>query len=158
MDDIPASCSAIRCVTLSSHIYVPENIARILANNISIRPRKSPIVAESIITIKVRRVASCLVGQETLRSSENTSPKNLKIENPADPDTPGPDVLRAGVLAKETLTFFLEITAAYDIPGKTSSTRYDPVYYAYSFQCYTCRPCTQCNSYRLACGLHFFLP
>ena len=156
MNDIPSSYSAIRCVTLSSHIYVPENIARILANNISIRPRKSPIVAESAITIKVRRVASCLVGQETLRSSENTSPKNLKIEKPADPDTPGPDVLRTGVLAKETLTFFLEIIAAYDIPGRISLTQYDLVYCVYSFQCYMCRPCTRCNSYQLGCGLHFF--
>jgi len=155
MNDIPSSCSAIRCATLSSHIYVPENIARILANNISTKPRKSPIVAESTITIKVRRVASCLVGQETLRSSENTSPKNLKIENPEDPDTPGPDVLRTGVLANETLTFFLEIIAAYDTPDRISSTQYDLVYYVYSFQCYTCRPYTQCNSYRLEYGLHF---
>tara|TARA_Y100000588_G_C13787992_1_gene725412 strand:+ start:241 stop:567 length:327 start_codon:yes stop_codon:yes gene_type:complete len=108
MNDIPSSYSVIRYVTLNSHIYVPENIARILANNISIKPKKTPIVAESAITINVRRVASCLVGQETLRSSENTSPKNLKIENPADPDTPGPDVVRSGVLAKKTLPFFSE--------------------------------------------------
>jgi hypothetical protein len=69
------------------------------ANSISINPRNSPIVAESAITIMVRRVATCLVGHETLRSSEKTSPKNLKIEKPADPETPGPDELRAGVRA-----------------------------------------------------------
>jgi hypothetical protein len=65
----------------------------------STKPRNSPIVAESAITITVRRVASCRVGHETFRSSENTSLKNLKIEKPADPETPGPDVLRAGVRA-----------------------------------------------------------
>ncbi|GIT20097.1 MAG: hypothetical protein CM1200mP39_29030 [Dehalococcoidia bacterium] len=113
---------------------------------------------KALLPSNLRRVASCLVGQETLRSSENTSPKNLKIKNPRRPRYSWPRCTSSGVLAKETLTFFLEITAVYDIPGKTSSTRYDPVYYAYSFQCYTCRPCTRCNSYQLGCGLHFFLP
>lgn len=121
----------------------------------SINPRNSPIEADSAITITVRRVASFLVGQETFLSSEKTSLKNLKIENPADPDTPGPDVLRTGVLANETLTFFLEILAAYGTPDRISSTQYDLVYYACSFQCCMCRPCTQCNSYQLGCGLHF---
>ncbi|HJP28634.1 MAG TPA: hypothetical protein QF694_07475, partial [Dehalococcoidia bacterium] len=65
----------------------------------STKPRKIPIVADKAITIAVRRVASCRVGQETFRSSEKTSPKNRKIENPPVPDTPGPDVLRAGVRA-----------------------------------------------------------
>ena len=134
---------------------MPENIARTLANNISTRPRNSPIVAESAITIKVRRVASCRVGQETFRSSENTSPKNLKIENPADPDTPGPDVLRTGVLANETLTFFPEILAAYGTPDRISSTQCDLVCYACFFQCCMCKPCTQYNSYQLGCGLRF---
>jgi hypothetical protein len=65
----------------------------------SIKPKNTPIVAESIITITVRRVASCLEGQETFRNSPKTSLKNLKIEKPAGPETPGPDVLRAGVRA-----------------------------------------------------------
>ena len=121
----------------------------------SINPRNSPIEADSAITITVRRVASCLVGQETFLSSEKTSLKNLKIENPADPDTPGPDVLRTGVLANETLTFFLEILAAYGTPDRISSTQCDLVYYACSFQCCMCKPCTQCNSYQLVCGLRF---
>ena len=66
----------------------------------STKPSNIPIVAERTITIIVRRVASCLVGQDTLRSSENTSPKNRKIENPPTPVTPGPDAVRAGVRAK----------------------------------------------------------
>jgi hypothetical protein len=72
----------------------------------SIKPKNRPIVAESIITITVRRVASCLEGQETFRSSPNTSLKNLKTENPEDPDTPGPDVLRAGVRANSVPYLF----------------------------------------------------
>jgi hypothetical protein len=72
----------------------------------SIKPKNRPIVAESIITITVRRVASCLEGQETFLSSPNTSLKNLKIENPEDPDTPGPDVLRAGVRANSVPYLF----------------------------------------------------
>tara|TARA_Y100000031_G_scaffold29240_1_gene32349 strand:+ start:273 stop:584 length:312 start_codon:yes stop_codon:yes gene_type:complete len=66
----------------------------------SIRPSSIPIAVESAITINVRRVASCRVGHVTFRSSEKTSLKNLKIENPEDPEIPGPEVLRAGVRAK----------------------------------------------------------
>jgi hypothetical protein len=72
----------------------------------STRPRNSPIIAESTITITVKRVASCLEGHETFRSSEKTSLKNLKIENPAVPETPGPDVLRAGVRANSVPYLF----------------------------------------------------
>ena len=72
----------------------------------SIRPRNTPIVAESAITSTVRRVASCLEGHVTFRSSEKTSAKNLKIENPEDPVTPGPDLLRAAERAKSDSYLF----------------------------------------------------
>jgi hypothetical protein len=80
--------------------------------SMSIRPRNIPIVAESAITIMVRRVASCLVGHETFRSSEKTSAKNLKTEKPEDPVIPGPDLLRAGVRANSDLYLFSRNTWA----------------------------------------------
>ena len=91
----------------------------------SIKPRNSPIVADSAITITVRRVASCLVGQETFRSSEKTSLKNLKIENPEDPETPGPDELRAGVRANSVPYLFSRNSVTLRSTGQNffSSTR-----------------------------------
>jgi len=65
----------------------------------SIRPRNTPIVAESAITSNVRRVATCLVGHVTFRSSEKTSAKNLMTENPEGPETPATALPRAVVRA-----------------------------------------------------------
>ena len=47
-------------------------------------PRNTPIKAASAMTSTVNRDASWRVGQVTFRSSENTSPKNPKIEKRLD--------------------------------------------------------------------------
>ena len=78
----------------------------------SIRPRNTPIVAESAITNTVRRVASCRVGHETFRSSPKISPKNRMTENPEGPDTPGPDLLLAVERTKSYPYLFSRKTCA----------------------------------------------
>lgn len=78
----------------------------------STRPRNTPIVAESAITSNVRRVATCLVGHETFRSSPKISPKNRIAENPEGPDTPGPDLLRTVERAKSKPYLFSRKTWA----------------------------------------------
>lgn len=78
----------------------------------SISPRNTPIVAESAITSTVSRVATCLVGHVTFRSSPYISPKNLKIEKPEDPATPGPDLPRAAERANSDSYLFSRNTWA----------------------------------------------